>query len=162
MTDMEQGRVVAVGDRIGIHIGTWSRGTAKSREEGEVVVFPRDSSSTHVESGAEVSEILDLSEQVTDTGAAFVLSPVAALAFGVGGRRVLVHRRCCGWSWVESREQFLASRLGGLCDAAGWEAWGSCVGFHTPPHDLWIREMTDPDGLRAEAQAAWEAVEAVL
>lgn len=44
------------GRRLGLHLGTWSRG-GPDRSSGEFVLFPGDTSGTSVESGSDVWEI---------------------------------------------------------------------------------------------------------
>ena len=75
----------------------------------------------------------------------------AAIKLGLGEKRVLVHRSCCGYDWVSTREEFMESRLR-----------GACVSFHTPNHDLHMDQLFAPEKLVAKAEAAWLVVEGIL
>lgn len=81
----------------------------------------------------------------------------AALKLGVGEKRVLVHRSCCGYDWVSTREEFIASqsRLRGACVS-------SPMGGHMPNRDLHMEQLFAPEKLVAEAEAAWLVVEGIL
>lgn len=80
-------------------------------------------------------------------GPAFVLPPETA-AF-LCTPRVLAHRVCCGWNWVDSQEAFVTTRLNGPCDV-----------FHTPNHELILEQISHPNSAwaTAEAEFDWERV----
>ena len=129
------GAVISVEGKYGIVTGTWS----SLQEEGLDVVLAGDNDSTCVKEHTPS----DLTTHFT--GSCYVLPPETAMALGTPP--ILVARTCCGWDWISTQEEFLAARLN-----------GSCAVFHTPNHDLHMRQLFDPNGELARAEDAWEAV----
>ena len=39
---------------------------------------------------------------------------------------------------------------------------GPCVAFHTPPHDLHMKQLFEPETLVVEAEAAWSQTRGLL
>lgn len=126
--------VSAEGVPVGVVTGTWS----KLGTNGGLVVVPVGA----VQSvSVDTVEVLGSATHLPYEN--YVLPGDLATRYGTP--RVLVLRRCCGWDWVNTREEFVRTRT----------VDQPCVTFHTPSHDTEFLEI--PGG---NAPAKWKEREA--
>lgn len=134
------GTIVRVGPHTGIVVGS------RPDQPDQLLVVarvPDTSRAAGLAVSAEDATPVD-APPATPVSAAYVLPPET-----LPGPRILVHRRCCGWDWVDTREAFLHSRLN-----------ASCVVFHPDP----IVDTSDEaiEVSRTQAFADWDAVALAL
>lgn len=112
--------VSAGGVPVGVVTGTWS----KLGTDGGLVVVPVGAAQ-----GVSVATVEVLGSAVRLPNACCVLPENLATRYGTP--RVLVLRRCCGWDWVSTREEYMRTRM----------IMQPCVTFHTPSHNMECLEI---------------------